>query len=76
MLGEPYPCFLKLCAEKFSNDPQNAPNNFFIHHAPWVAKYLTLIFQKSAESGTVSLMQKVAKVLPAFQSGGRQAITN
>lgn len=54
----------------------NIPNTFLKRYAEWNARYLTVIFQRSLETGIVPQIWKNAKVVPVFKSGDKQVIPN
>lgn len=66
---------LKIDTNK-SAGPDNIPNTFLKRYAEWNAKYLTVILQKSLETGIVPMIWKNAKVVPVFKSGDKQLIAN
>lgn len=66
---------LKLDTKKCTGS-DGIPNSFLSRYSLWTAKYLTLIFQKSLDSGVVPRSWKSAKVLPLHKSGDKQLLSN
>lgn len=56
--------------------PDDIPNAFLVRYSVWASKFLTVIFQKSLETGIVPSLWKLAKVIPLFKSGEKHIITN
>lgn len=61
---------------KKSTGIDNVPNAFLRRYAEWCAKYLTVIFQRSLDSGKVPTEWKYAKVIPVFKAEDRELVTN
>lgn len=56
--------------------PDGIPNMFLKRYAEWNARYLSIIFVKSLETGIVPTVWKIANVIPVFKSGNKQLISN
>lgn len=61
---------------KKSPGPDGLPNEFLKRYAPWVSKYLHVLFSKSLTEGEIPIDWRTAAVKPIFKNGNKQHILN